>query len=402
MFVKRSLKMFKCMAMFITFITVFSWTLEAYSTILGQQSALGEEGIVIARVAHSDEPAAIGFLTPDFNYTAAYWSERMSYDDYRAVEGSEHPALKELSFESSRICCEATDTVAYIGSREAEVAGKGRTVIAISFEGTHSDLNWLNSFDLGLPLLDTNKNNSAVNNSKHESLDRSLDDSMALWESGSGQERIHRGFSKCLDDFIATTETDRDSYVAGISSLKKVSLDTIMDEAKSRPGDYLFWISGHSLGAALAQLYSAYLLDQGVSPDDIITYTFAGPPVGNNTFTSQYKNKLHAYNLRNMDDPVAMLNIAELIQFYRTTHSDLLPLKAELASDYGSRLIASGVLTYLGNQGDFSPLEEGALSYKRRNDAGAYEETWYDRTNPFHTHDLSIYEWAIRNKKVAF
>ncbi|MCL2391919.1 MAG: lipase family protein, partial [Oscillospiraceae bacterium] len=42
-----------------------------------------------------------------------------------------------------------------------------------------------------------------------------------------------------------------------------------------------FWITGHSMGGALAELFTLDLVESGVEPERIITYGFATPLVGN-------------------------------------------------------------------------------------------------------------------------
>jgi len=74
----------------------------------------------------------------------------------------------------------------------------------------------------------------------------------------------------------------------------------------------LFLISGHSLGGAIATVLTADLIDSfNISPDNIITYTYGAPAVGNSNFKfifednpSKEKTFKYFYRIRHLDDPV--------------------------------------------------------------------------------------------------
>lgn len=69
----------------------------------------------------------------------------------------------------------------------------------------------------------------------------------------------------------------------------------------------VFWITGHSLGGALATLYTTDLVDRNVPAENIITYTFGAPPVGNDAYSKKYSS-LFIHRLSNSDDPVSHLD----------------------------------------------------------------------------------------------
>jgi triacylglycerol lipase len=75
--------------------------------------------------------------------------------------------------------------------------------------------------------------------------------------------------------------------------------------------DRLF-VTGHSLGAALANLVAAQLIgDKKVTPDRLTVYTFSGPRVGNPIFADQFnKNISTAWRVFNTEDLVPTLPLS--------------------------------------------------------------------------------------------
>jgi triacylglycerol lipase len=78
-------------------------------------------------------------------------------------------------------------------------------------------------------------------------------------------------------------------------------------EARSKEKDRVFWVTGHSLGGALAMLGSWLFLRKTMAPHQI--YTYGAPMVGNEVvaqaFNREYSGKVFRYV--NTPDPVPML-----------------------------------------------------------------------------------------------
>lgn len=75
-------------------------------------------------------------------------------------------------------------------------------------------------------------------------------------------------------------------------------------------------VTGHSLGAALAILASADLVDSGVAPD-VAMYSFAGPRTGSPGFAGEFNRRIpRAWRIVNTEDIVPTLPLAtvELLQ----------------------------------------------------------------------------------------
>lgn len=75
------------------------------------------------------------------------------------------------------------------------------------------------------------------------------------------------------------------------------------------PEDKIY-ITGHSLGGAVAELLTAKLLDMGVNSNQIETITFGAPAVGNKAFINKYEPKMNLTRITMKGDIVK--NLAQI------------------------------------------------------------------------------------------
>jgi triacylglycerol lipase len=107
------------------------------------------------------------------------------------------------------------------------------------------------------------------------------------------------------------------------------------------------FVTGHSLGAALAHLVAADIFIQlGVAP---ISYTFSGPRTGDPLFAAAYaKAQIETWRVFNTEDivPTVPLAAVELTpsKIGLTTNSQI-----EIVLQYLVKLIPSGVFQHIGN-----------------------------------------------------
>ena len=80
---------------------------------------------------------------------------------------------------------------------------------------------------------------------------------------------MHRGFYDQYRDFI--------TYILPAIN-ETFESDILRSDAMADPS-IKFWITGHSMGAALAELLTLDLIENGVAPQNIMTYGFATPLV---------------------------------------------------------------------------------------------------------------------------
>ncbi|MDR0896361.1 MAG: lipase family protein [Oscillospiraceae bacterium] len=143
----------------------------------------------------------------------------------------------------------------------------GRAVVAVSFIGTTRKLyDWLANFH-------------------------------AQPESG-----VHAGFLAMARQFDAQAAR---IPLPGLSEAIGMPAPTLADAIKAAQdptGRVCLWLSGHSQGGALAQVYARLLIARGVAPERLRGYTFGAPRVA-----LEAAPPLPIYNLINADDLIPRL-----------------------------------------------------------------------------------------------
>ena len=176
---------------------------------------------------------------------------------------------------------------AVVASRSILVNGKKKNVIAIVFRGSEAiDQN-------GLPDWLTNFSGNLV-----------------PFSAKDPKVLVHQGFFTAMQKFVAKSES------------VNVNAGNLAGLVRAQSDDTIFWVSGHSLGGAMATLYGAWLVDQGINRDNIVIHTFGAPLVGNDNFRYVYfqeclltncdaterdlllNKKLNLHRVRNLLDPV--------------------------------------------------------------------------------------------------
>lgn len=109
---------------------------------------------------------------------------------------------------------------------------------------------------------------------------------------------VHKGFLQYVQD----------GFFSANSSGEILGLD-LVEHLKQCPEDKIY-ITGHSLGGAVAELLTARLLDMGVSSNQIETITFGAPAVGNKTFVDMYEPKMNLTRITMKGDIVK--NLAQI------------------------------------------------------------------------------------------
>ena len=77
----------------------------------------------------------------------------------------------------------------------------------------------------------------------------------------------------------------------------------LVKELNSNPNERLY-LTGHSLGGAVAIITATKLIDLGAAADRIEVVTFGAPAVGNKGFANEYKDKLHLTRVTMSGDPI--------------------------------------------------------------------------------------------------
>ena len=110
---------------------------------------------------------------------------------------------------------------------------------------------------------------------------------------------VHKGFMQYVQDGFFTEKINEDKTL-GEDLVEKLKAD------KSRK----LYITGHSLGGAVAELLAARLSDMGIDKNQLKVITFGAPAVGNQYFVDKYATKLDLTRVTMEGDPVK--NLAQI------------------------------------------------------------------------------------------
>jgi len=155
-------------------------------------------------------------------------------------------------------------------SIKAVVMGKptsdGGAIINITFTGTKHATDWLNNIKVGV------------------------------------SNELHKGFYELALVFDSLVDKINMPRLAGVLGVKNLSLDKIFEEGKKKNSRYKFWITGHSQGGSLTQIYIAeFMMKRGICAENIFGYSFASPTVATTKY-SQNPANYPVYNIINADD----------------------------------------------------------------------------------------------------
>lgn len=218
-------------------------------------------------------------FTGTYNSFLAYWSAFATQDTYGSYGND--ASLKKLGFVSTHVY-QSRGVYTVVGFKK--LAGSGKRIIAIVFRGSQNlTADWINT---------------------------DLDFTPVAFKPGdytaSQGYRVHQGYYKAEQSF----ESNLEQRITLPDLDKKLS--TVQ---KKDPGllakinsNYIFWISGHSSGGAMAAMYTMSLIERGVKPENIITYTFGAPPFANVqtvSLAAKLKASPRIFRLVNLDDPFA-------------------------------------------------------------------------------------------------
>ena len=154
----------------------------------------------------------------------------------------------------------------------AHEAPGGRYVIAISFMGTGERFyDWFSNFRM------------------------------------SGENGMHKGFYQLAKQFEENEDDIAFPDIAQKLGLEKLTLRHILEEAKHPDSRFLLWLSGHSQGSAVMQIWCREKIrEEGVLPNNMIGYGFASPSVmllG----AENYPEAFPLYHVINRDDLFARM-----------------------------------------------------------------------------------------------
>lgn len=206
---------------------------------------------------------------------------------YKIADGSDEFSIPSYSDNHlSEIC---------IGHQKVKYNGKEKDVVAIVVRGTNGTIEeWTSNFDIGsTDELNAWKNWDLSGGTNSSSFDYTLNyflnhdiDELNAFADWKNQDN-HKGFDIATNRILKFVNAYVNKYV-------DKSIVT-------------YWVTGHSRGAGIANLLSAYLID---NKNTVFAYTFAAP---NTTTSDNYENEKYnsIFNIINQDDFVPRLPMDE-------------------------------------------------------------------------------------------
>ncbi|MGN0778303.1 MAG: hypothetical protein ACI4MJ_04080 [Aristaeellaceae bacterium] len=120
----------------------------------------------------------------------------------------------------------------------------------------------------------------------------------------TSEDGVHKGFLQLTEQFEDNENDILFPDTARELGLERLTLRHILQEAKSPGSRFVLWLSGHSQGGALMQVYALHKLrDDGVLPSNLLGYGFASPSVVSGQAVSD-PGAYPLYHIFNSDDVV--------------------------------------------------------------------------------------------------
>lgn len=205
----------------------------------------------------------------------------------------------------------------FIARRET---APGRFEIFVVFRGTMNPAEWISNFK--------------ITQRSYEKVESPVLPKRRDSQNISPQElgKVHRGF------YITYTRPDPGNFIDKLidlnpknnaPSMRDVAEKILNDPQKCPQGSPLF-VTGHSLGGALATLSALHIhIAKTIPFENPILYTFASPRVGNRQFARQF-DKFECYRVVNSEDIVPVVPLPTLLlALGRTPLREVAPYKAK-------------------------------------------------------------------------
>ena len=162
---------------------------------------------------------------------------------------------------------------------------------------------------------------------------------------------------KVGDDKIFVHPGFRDYADAALSDGVK---NFLLDELKKNPAETLY-ITGHSLGGAVALMSAVRLIDSGADKNRIKVVTFGAPALGNRIFADTYQDKINLRRIGISGDIIKKsLQVLGYVQF-----GNFVQYKAKDAENYSAHSMALYLDCALKNYYDSGGMEKSLDADKK-------------------------------------
>ncbi len=286
-------------------------------------SALIKESVMLSGVAYMPEKETM-------------WRDTLSdngYENIQRIENDSSFLYDYFTFHNNANMAFMFSSVsATIASKSINNGNEDKTLIAIAFRGTDpSDI---------------------------------VDDFSDMF-TAVDDEGFHKGFKWNAENFIKKADKIKFN-IDGIT----VTLNEIIEDMKSDKSRYTMIVTGHSLGAAVADVLTGYIFyEQGVAPENFSTVTFGTPKSVSSGYNYPYSNII---NITNGDDLVTTVGAqAHLGNTVLYSPTDEFRKKA-----YGNKYVENGISDYYNDL--VGAMESGLIAH---NLAGTYNPISEDIIN---------------------
>ena len=196
------------------------------------------------------------------------------------------------------------------------------------------------------------------------------------------------------DEWYSNLNLGSGTVHEGFNATEKLvhkKLNTYISKNKLKKGKTLFWVTGHSRGAAVAQLMAKRLSDK-YGKNSVYAYTFAAPKVTKSRYkdTSKYTN---IFNYINPSDLVTTLPPENSDDLAKTLEELNLLNESDLISRLSSSVYMEfGTYRRYGTDIEMSETDRDTMSQTFNDITG----TDFDQTSVEHNHCQSCYlSWLM-------
>lgn len=190
--------------------------------------------------------------------------EKLGYENVMQYNNKPSQLYKHLSKKNKNASIMMSSVNATVATKKLD---DGKTLIAVAFKGTDSS---------------------------------NINDDLSDMYKAVDKNGFHKGFMFNAKQF----DKKADKIEFTIDS-KKITLSQILDEMKKDDCPYKMLVTGHSLGAAVADIYSGYILKgEGINDNNIVTVTYGTPKSCSKDFKYSANNII---NIINTDDMVPII-----------------------------------------------------------------------------------------------
>lgn len=288
-----------------------------------QLSALIKESTMLSGVAYMPEKETA-------------WRDTLSdkgYENIQRIENDSSFLYDYFTFHNSKNTAFMFSSVsATIASKSINYGNEKKTLIAIAFRGTDpSDI-----------------------------VDDFSDMFTAVDDKG-----FHKGFKWNAENFVKKADKIKFNIDGN-----KVTLNEIIEDMRSEKSKYAMIVTGHSLGAAVADVLCGYIFyEHGVAPENFSTITFGTPKSVSSGYNYPYSNII---NIANGDDLVTTVGA----QAHLGNTLLYAPAEDFRKKAYGDKYVENGISDYYNDLA--GAVESGLVAHSF---AGTYSAISEDLIN---------------------